>query len=78
MKKTLEYILACLVDKPDDISVTEEEQNGMVSYTVTVAKEDMGKVIGKEGKVIRAIRNVMKIPAIKENKKVHVSLSENE
>lgn len=48
----------------------------MINFTVDVAKEDMGKVIGKEGRIIRAIRNVMKIPAIKQGKKITISLTE--
>jgi len=77
MKKALEFILSKIVDDPEKIKVEESENNGVVNFTVTVAKEDMGKVIGKNGKVIKAIRNVLKIPAIKQNKKIFISLSEN-
>ena len=48
-----------------------------MNLTIKVAAEDMGRIIGKNGKVIKAIRNIMKIPAMKENKKVFVSLLEN-
>lgn len=78
MKKALEFILSKIVDDPKKIKVDEIETNGVVNFTVTVAKEDMGKVIGKNGKVIKAIRNALKIPAIKQNKKIFISLTENQ
>ena len=77
MKKALSYIISAIVDDPKQVLITEEETDGVVNFTVTVAKEDMGKIIGKNGKVIKAIRNVVKIPAIKLEKKIYISLSEN-
>lgn len=76
MKKTLSLIISSIVDKPESIEIDEQEQNGIVNFTIKVDKDDMGKVIGKSGKVIKAIRNVMKIPAIKNGKKIYVTLSE--
>ena len=76
MKDVLSYILKAIVEDPKSIEIKEEEQEDGVNFIVTVAKEDMGKVIGKNGKVIKAIRNVMRIPAIKNNKKIFVSLTE--
>ena len=76
MRDVLSQIISSIVEKPDEVEVKEEEQDGVVNFTITVAKEDMGKIIGKGGKVIRAIRTVMKIPAIKNNKKIFVSLTE--
>jgi len=76
MRDILSQIVASIVDNPDEVEVKEEEQDGVVNFNVTVAKEDMGKIIGKNGKVIRAIRTVMKIPAIKNNKKIFISLTE--
>lgn len=75
MKDVLTYILKAIVEKPEEIEIKEEQVDG-INYVVTVAKEDMGKVIGKNGKVIKAIRNVMRIPGIKDNKKIFVSLTE--
>lgn len=77
MKDTLKYIISSIVEKPEEVEVKEEEQDGVLNFIVTVSKEDMGRVIGKGGKVIKSIRNVMKIPAIKNNKKIYISLSEN-
>ena len=77
MKKTLNFLITSIVDKPKSVIVDEQEQNGIVNFTITVDKDDMGKVIGKNGRVIKAIRNVMKIPAIKNGKKIYINLSEN-
>ncbi len=76
MKQILSNIVSSIVEYPDKVAIKEYEENGMINFTVDVAKEDMGKVIGKEGRIIRAIRNVMKIPAIKQGKKITISLTE--
>lgn len=76
MKDILTTIVKALVDNPDDVAVEENDDNGFVTLTIAVNKDDMGKIIGKEGKVIRSIRNVMKIPAMKQEKKVQISLAE--
>ena len=78
MKDILFYLVSSIVDKSDKVEVDESEENGVINFTITVASEDMGRVIGKGGKVIKAIRNIMKIPAMKENKKVFVNLAENQ
>lgn len=77
MKKALEYIVFQIVDDPEKVKIDEQEDRGMINFTITVAPSDMGKIIGKNGKIIRAIRNVIKIPAIKQNNKINISLSEN-
>jgi len=77
MKKALEYIVAQIVDDPEKVVIDEQEDQGMINFTITVAPEDMGKIIGKNGKVIRAVRNVVKISAIKQNKKINIALSES-
>lgn len=78
MKDTLEYIVKAIVDTADAVVIDEEDVDGVVTYTIHVAKEDMGRLIGKQGKVIRSLRNVMKIPAMKEHKKVQLQLAEEE
>lgn len=79
MKDTLHFIVTSIVDNADAVAVdAQENEEGILNLTVTVAKEDMGKVIGKEGKVIRSIRNIMKIKAMKENVRINISLAENE
>ncbi|MDO8639760.1 MAG: KH domain-containing protein [bacterium] len=76
MKDALLYIISSIVENPENVEVEELEENGFVNFTVTVAKEDMGRVIGKEGKIIKAVRNVMKIPAMKKEKRIEISLKE--
>lgn len=76
MKNTLELIIKGIVDNTDEVEITEEENEGVVNLTVKVNPDEMGKVIGKEGKVIRAIRNVLRIQAMKENKKIYINLAE--
>ena len=78
MKDTLQYIVSSIVDNPDAVAIEEHEENGITNLIVTVAKEDMGKVIGKEGKVIRSIRNIMKIKAMKHNIRINITLAETE
>jgi predicted RNA-binding protein YlqC (UPF0109 family) len=77
MNKTLTEIIKGIVDKPEEVIVTEEENQGIVNLTIKVSPEDMGKVIGKEGKVIKAIRNLMRIPGVLEGKKIYINLAEN-
>jgi uncharacterized protein len=77
MKKALKYIVSQIVDEGEKVEVNEQEDQGMMNFTVTVAPTDMGKIIGKNGRVIRAVRNVIKISAIKQNKKINISLVEN-
>ena len=77
MKDAISYIVASIVENKDKIQITEEVEGDFINFKISVDKEDMGKVIGKNGKVIRAIRNVIKIPAIKQNKKINILLEEN-
>ena len=72
MKETLEIIIKNLVEFPDEVSVKEVAGEKSVVYEVKVAETDMGKVIGREGKIDGAIRTVMKALAAKEQKRVSV------
>lgn len=76
MKDILTYLIQGIVDNPDAAVVAEEDVDGVITFTVTCAKEDMGKVIGKGGKIIRSLRNLMKIPAMKAEKKIQIQLAE--
>ncbi len=60
MKEVLEYVAKALVDEPDAVEVTEIEGDGTVVLKLKVAPEDMGKVIGKRGRTVRAIRSVVR------------------
>lgn len=77
MRDFCEYLVKNLVDNPDKVDVSEtEDEYQTVVLTITVDPLDMGKVIGKEGKIIKAIRDLVKILAVKEQKRVNVVLSE--
>lgn len=72
MKNTLETIVKSLVEFPEQVSINEISGEKSVVYEVKVADSDMGKVIGREGKIAAAIRTVMKALASKEQKKINV------
>lgn len=73
MEDLILYIVKALVKNPDAVTVAPgEEQDGIITYNLTVAEEDKGYVIGKQGKVAKAIRAIVKTAAMKENKKVRV------
>ena len=72
MKEILETIILSLVDNKDAVQINELDGEKSVVFEVKVAEEDMGKVIGKQGRLARSIRTVVKAPASKEHKKVTV------
>ena len=74
MKELLEQIAKSLVDNPEDVSVNEVEGEQSLILELRVSEDDMGKVIGKQGRIAKAIRVVMKAAAIKENKRVVVEI----
>ena len=74
MKKLVEVIAKSLVDYPDEVQVTETENDKAVVLELKVAQSDMGKVIGKQGRIAKAIRTVVKAAASKEDRKVIVEI----
>jgi len=76
MKELFETIAKQLVDHPDDVIVTQDQSAGMVTLQLKVHPDDMGKVIGRQGRIARAIRTVIKAAANKENTKVSVEISQ--
>ena len=72
MKETLEVIIKNLVTDTESVSINEVEGQKSIVYEVKVAENDMGKVIGKEGNVAKAIRAIIKAVAAKEHKRVTV------
>ncbi|HBC97694.1 MAG TPA: KH domain-containing protein [Clostridium sp.] len=74
MKELVEMIAKALVDNPEMVQVNEIEGEQSVILELKVAQEDMGKVIGKQGRIAKAIRTVVKAAAIKENKRVVVEI----
>ena len=76
MKDLLEYLVKSLVENPAEVKVTEEEKGDNVEFKISVGKDDMGRIIGKQGKIARAIRVVMRSAATKQGKKVNVEIVE--
>ncbi|WP_079424103.1 KH domain-containing protein [Clostridium oryzae] len=74
MKELVEIIAKALVDNPDMVTVNEVAGQQSTILELKVAPEDMGKVIGKQGRIAKAIRTVVKAAAIKENKRVVVEI----
>lgn len=76
MEDLLNFILQAIVQKPEKIQIQKEENDGVVNLNLSVDKEDMGRVIGKNGNIIKALRTVLRIRAIKEGKRVNLNLTE--
>ncbi len=74
LKEVLSIIARSIVEHPDEVSVTEESNDTTVTLTLSVAESDMGMVIGRHGKIARAIRSVMKAAANSVGKKVNVDI----
>ena len=74
MTKLVEAIAKSLVDHPEEVVVTEAETGNGTEITLKVSPDDMGKVIGKQGRIAKALRTVVKAAATKENKKVTVEI----
>ena len=74
MKELVETIAKALVDSPDEVVVTETENKREILVILHVSQEDMGKVIGKQGRIAKAIRSVVKAASSKCDKKVKVEI----
>lgn len=74
MKELVRIIATSLVDHPDQVEVTEKESDKSIVIELKVAPEDMGKIIGKQGRIAKSIRSVVKAAASKDDKKVVVDI----
>ena len=74
LKETLTGIVQAIVDHPEEVSVTEEVSNSCIDLTLNVAADDMGMVIGRHGRIAKAIRTVIKAAAAGSGKKVNVEI----
>lgn len=74
MKELVEVIVKELVEDKDSVSVEEIENNGEVDITIKVSEEDKGRVIGRGGNIINAIRTIARSAAIKEDVKVNIKI----
>lgn len=78
MRNLIEFLVLHIVAHPEDVVVTEFENEGLWEYDIQVNPEDMGRVIGHRGKTIEAIRTLVRVRAMKEDKGVRVQLVDQE
>lgn len=76
MKELVEILAKALVDNPDEVMVAQSETDKTVHLQLIVASEDMGKVIGKQGRIANAIRTIVKAAAVKDGRRVHVDINQ--
>lgn len=74
LKDLLEYLAKSLVDSPDEVSVQVTETDTTVVLELSVAKDDVGKVIGKQGRIARALRTIVKASAVRDGKRAIVEI----
>ena len=74
MLDLIKFVVGQFAEKKDEVEYNVEEKETAIEVTVLLAESDMGKVIGKQGRIARAIRTVVKAAAVKENKKVTVEI----
>ncbi|HQZ82771.1 MAG TPA: KH domain-containing protein [Pyrinomonadaceae bacterium] len=77
MKEAVERIITALVGEPDVVEVTEVEDGKNIRLEVRVAPHDMGRIIGREGRTVKAIRNILFAAGQKQNKRFHLDLIED-
>lgn len=76
MKELVEFIASSLVDQPDQVKVDEVDKDGMIVEELRVAKDDLGKVIGKQGRTARAIRTLLSASASRIDKNARLEIVE--
>jgi uncharacterized protein len=76
LENLLLFLARSLVDEPEKVEVTGRETDSRVELTLRVAQGDMGKVIGRNGRIVKAIRAVMKAASVKANKRVNVEVAD--
>lgn len=76
MKDLVAHMAQALVDNPDQVKVTVNETDDMIGVELTVAQEDLGKVIGKQGRTARAMRSILSASATRDNKKSRLDILE--
>ena len=78
MLELVKYIIAQFAEKPEEIEYKVEENDNSVEITVVLSESEMGKVIGRQGKIAKAMRTIVKAASAKENKKYTVEIKERE
>ena len=74
MKELIEYIAKIIADNPEQVSVTETEEDGRVIIRLEVATEDKGKIIGRQGRVVQAMRTLLRVAAVKQGTRVNLEI----
>lgn len=74
MKNLIETIVKPLVDYPEEVVITEVEDDQSITYKLSVHKEDVGKIIGKNGRVAKSIRSVIYTSTLQSNKRIHLDI----
>ena len=74
MKELIEYIAKTIADNPEQVSVTETEEDGRVIIRLQVATEDKGKIIGRQGRVVQAMRTLLRVAAVKQGTRVNLEI----
>lgn len=78
MKQFLEYVVPNLVTHPEDVAVSEETREGVIHLLIKVNAEDVGRVIGKSGKIIKSLRQLVRVMAIKQGVRVNVDVADSQ
>ena len=76
MSNLIEYIAKSLVDEPDEVRVTEHDDNGRIIVHLDVAEDDVGRVIGRDGRIATAMRSLIKVAAIREDERVGLEIGD--
>ena len=76
MKELLEFVIKNIVDSPDKVSVEESEEEGIVLEKITVNETEIGRIIGKGGKVVKSLRTLAKIYSLKQGQKFYLEITE--
>jgi len=76
MKELIEFLARGLVDNPDEVRIEEEDNGDRVVYHLDVAEGDMGKVIGKEGRIANAMRSLLKVAAVRDGTRVSLEIGD--
>ena len=77
MKELLEFVVKNIVDSPDKVSVEESEEEGIVLEKITVNETEIGRIIGKGGKVVKSLRTLAKIYSLKQGQKFYLEITES-
>ena len=76
MSNLIEYIAKSLVDEPDEVRVTEHDDHGRIIIHLDVAEDDIGRVIGRDGRIATAMRSLIKVAAIREDVRVGLEIGD--